>query len=100
MRCGMRCKADWRTNSTPRSCRGPRPVDRAILDNHNVSTQTGFNDYISDFGYSRVDGRYAADGKDLRLVMGSDTYAHAGRQYRHANADDVALDRLTKSRAA
>ena len=68
----------------------------AILDNHNVSTQTGFNDYISDFGYSRVDGRYAADGKDLRLVMGSDTYAHAGRQYRHANADDVALDRLTE----
>ena len=28
--------------------------------------------------------------------MGSATYAHAGGQYRHANADDVALDRLTE----
>ena len=65
------------------------------LSNHNVSTVTGFSDYVSDFAYSRVDGRYAASGADVRLVMGSATYAHAGGQYRHANADDVALDRLT-----
>ena len=64
------------------------------LANHNASSETGFADYISDFGYSRVDGQYAASGSDLRLVMGSATYAHAGGQYRHANADDVALDRL------
>ena len=64
------------------------------LDNHNVNTVTGFSDYISDFGYSRVDGRFAASGGDVRVVMGSETYAHAGGQYRHANADDVALDRL------
>ena len=67
-----------------------------ILDNHNVSSETGFSDYISDFGYTRVDGQYAASGADVRLVMGSATYAHAGGQYRHANADDVALDRLTE----
>ena len=67
-----------------------------ILPNHNVSSETGFAGYISDFGYSRVDGRYAASGADVRLVMGSATYAHAGGQYRHANADDVALDRLTE----
>ena len=66
------------------------------LSNHNVSSVTGFSDYISDFGYSRVDGRYAASGTDVRLVMWSATYAHAGGQYRHANADDVALDRLTE----
>ena len=66
------------------------------LPNHNVSSVTGFSDYISDFGYSRVDGQYAASGADVRLVMGSATYAHAGGQYRHANADDVALDRLTE----
>ena len=64
------------------------------LANHNVTAVTGFSDYVSDFGYSRVDGRYAASGADLRLVMGSATFAHAGGQYRHANADDVALDRL------
>ena len=62
-----------------------------ILANHNVNSETGFSDYVSDFGYSRVDGRYAASGADVRLVMGSATYAHAGGQYRHANADDVAL---------
>ena len=50
-----------------------------VLSNHNVNAETGFADYISDFGYSRVDGRYAASGADLRLVMGSATYAHAGR---------------------
>ena len=66
------------------------------LPNHNVSAETTFAAYISDFGYSRVDGQYAASGVDVRLVMGSDTYAHAGGQYRHANADDVALDRLTE----
>ena len=66
------------------------------LANHNASSETSFADYISDFGYSRVDGRFAASGADLRLVMGSATYAHAGGQYRHANADDVALDRLTE----
>ena len=66
------------------------------LPNHNASAETSFSAYISDFGYSRVDGRYSASGTDLRLVMGSATYAHAGGQYRHANADDVALDRLTE----
>ena len=66
------------------------------LPNHNVNAVTSFSAYISDFGYSRVDGRYAASGADVRLVMGSATYAHAGGQYRHANADDVALDRLTE----
>ena len=67
-----------------------------VLANHNVTSETGFSDYVSDFGYSRVDGQYAASGADLRLVMGSATYAHAGSQYRHANADDVALDRLSE----
>ena len=71
-------------------------LNGTILSNHNVNSVTGFSDYISDFGYSRVDGRYAAAGADLRLVMGSATYAHAGGQYRHANADAVAIDRLTE----
>ena len=71
-------------------------LNGTVLMNHNVSTVTGFSDYISEFGYTRVDGQFAASGADVRLVMGSKTYAHAGGQYRHANADDVALDRLTE----
>ena len=42
----------------------------------------------------RVDGRYAAEQGDLRVVMGAPTYAHAGTQYRSNNADYSALDSL------
>ena len=64
------------------------------LPNHNVSSETGFADYVSQFAYSRVDGRFAGSVQDVRVVMGTGSYAHAGGEYRHANADDVALDRL------
>ena len=64
------------------------------LANHNVSAITTFANYVSEFGYSRVDGKYAGATGDLRVVMGSSTYAHAGVTYRHQNADDIALERL------
>ena len=64
------------------------------LADHDATTETLFEHYISQFAYSRVDGRYASMTGDLRIVMGGDTYAHAGGTYRHANADDIALDRL------
>ena len=64
------------------------------LANHNVSTETTFALYVSQFGYGRVDGKYAGATGDLRIVMGSATYAHCGGEYRHANADDIALERL------
>ena len=64
------------------------------LANHTASAVTTYADYISDFVYSRVDGRYANTGRDVRVVMGSGTYAHAGGVYRHNNNADVALDRM------
>ena len=64
------------------------------LDDHAASAVTAFNDYITDFGYSRVDGRYAGMVGDLRVVMGSGTYAHAGNVYRNNSVDRTALDRL------
>ena len=67
------------------------------LPNHNVSTVTGFSDYVSDFGYSRVDGRYASMTSALRIVMGSGTYAHAGSVYRGNNSEETALDRLMRT---
>ena len=66
------------------------------LANHNASAQTDFAGYISDFGYSRVDGRYASMTSDLRVVMGSATYAHAGSVYRGNNSEETALDRLMR----
>ena len=64
------------------------------LANHAAGGVTSFADYLSQFGHARVDGRYAAALSDVRTVMGSATYAHAGGQYRSNNADYSALDAL------
>ena len=50
----------------------------ANLANHNVAAVTAFADYISRFGYARVDGRFAAELGDLRTVAGAGTYGHMG----------------------
>ena len=58
------------------------------LANHNVTTETTYALYRSQFAYERVDGRYASTTGDLRVVMGAETYAHAAGQYR-GNSDNV-----------
>ena len=52
----------------------------ANLANHNVAAVTAFADYISRFGYARVDGRYAAELGDLRTVTGAGTYGAHGQR--------------------
>ena len=66
------------------------------LPNNAASAVTTFAAYLSAFGHSRVDGRYAAALADVRTVAGSATYAHMGNQYRSNNADYSALDAITK----
>ena len=66
------------------------------LPNNNVTAQSDFAGYISDMGYDRVDGRYASTLADLRIIMGSDTFAHAGGRYRGNNSEETALDRLSR----
>ena len=66
------------------------------LPNNAASAVTSFASYLSAFGHSRVDGRYAAALADVRTVAGSATYAHMGGQYRSNNADYSALDAITK----
>ena len=51
------------------------------LGNHNVSAVTTFALYLSQFLFSRVDGRYAEQKNDIRVLMGSGTYGHAGGVY-------------------
>ena len=68
------------------------------LPNHNVSAATTYLLFLSQFGFSRVDGRYTGSVADLRSVMGSGSYAQAGSVFRGNNADQTAaseLDRLT-----
>ena len=71
------------------------------LANHAAAAVTTFASYLSAFGHSRVDGRYAAALSDVRAIAGSATYAHMGNQYRSNNADYSALDsHSTRKRAA
>ena len=67
------------------------------LPNHAASAQTTFEMYKA-AAYARVDGRYAVGVGDIRMVMGSATYAHAATRYRASgsNSDgiDAALDVL------
>ena len=51
------------------------------LSNNTVSAITTFAHYLSLFLYGRVDGRYAEQKNDIRVLMGAGTYAHAGSVY-------------------
>ena len=64
------------------------------LANHNASAVTSYANYKSHHAYSRVDGKWASSVADLRIVMGSGTYAHASTVYRGNNADQSVLDEL------
>ena len=55
----------------------------ANLAAHDAGAVSTFANYLSDFAYSRVDGAYAGEVSDVRLVMGSGSYAHAGSVYRN-----------------
>ena len=70
-------------------------LNGANLTNHAAGASvTSFVEYVSRFGFGRVDGRFATRRGDLRLLLGSETYAHAGGTYRANESDTSALDRL------
>ena len=64
------------------------------LANHNASAVTTYDNYVTDFAFGRVDGRYASSAAGVRVLMGAASYAHAGTTYRNASVDRTALDRL------
>ena len=63
-----------------------------ILANNNVNAVTTFGLYKSDFAYARVDGRWASTVADLRIVMGSATYAHSAATYRASAGASDSID--------
>ena len=68
----------------------------ANLANNDAAAVTKFADYLSEFGYSRVDGTFANTTADLRIVAGSPTFAHMGKSYRSDEADYNAVDALMR----
>ena len=71
-------------------------LNGTVLANNNASAVTTYAGYISDVAMSRVDGQYAADLSDIRIVMGTRSFAHAGGVYRATESDRTALDRLVQ----
>ena len=65
-----------------------------VLANHTQAAATTFDQYIADFAFGRVDGRFASTTAAIRAVMGGDTYADCGSTYRNTSVDRTALDRL------
>ena len=64
------------------------------LPNHDVTVETSFDLFISQFAFARIDGRYASSVSAISTIMGSDSYGHAGSTYRNSSVDRTALDRL------
>ena len=63
------------------------------LSNHARSSASNYNHYVENLMYARVDGRYAADLADIRVVMGSDTFANASTKL-PTNGEENALARI------
>ena len=65
-----------------------------VLADNDVSALATFSDYLSELALSRVDGKWASTTADIRSVVGSATYAHAGVAYLGSMESVSALDRV------
>ena len=65
----------------------------AILPNNTEPSASTYSDYVSKLLYGRVDGRYAFDLSDIRVVMGSDTFGNAATKL-PTNGEENALARI------
>ena len=64
------------------------------LSNNNTSTLDTFITLKKRIVYDAIDGKYANNAGDLRIVMGSASYAFAGSLYRGNNGDVDALESI------
>ena len=59
------------------------------LGNHTRGSASDYAHYVSSLLYGRVDGRYAADLADIRVVMGSDTFGNAATKLPTAGEENA-----------
>ena len=64
-----------------------------ILPNNARGSASDYAHYVSSLLYGRVDGRYAFDLADIRVVMGSDTFGNAAAKL-PTNGEENALARI------
>ncbi len=65
------------------------------LDDHDASAVGTFVTLKKRVVYDAIDGKYANNAGDLRVVLGSASYAFAGGVYRGNNSDVDALESIT-----
>ena len=63
------------------------------LANHARTSATDYAHYVAELLYARVDGRYALDLTDIRVVMGSDTFGNVATKL-PADGEENALARI------
>ena len=63
------------------------------LSNHAESAASTYANYVAKLLYGRVDGRYAFDLADIRVVMGADTFGNAATKL-PTNGEENALARI------
>ena len=65
----------------------------SILDSHARAAASNYAHYVSQLLYERVDGRYAFDLADIRVVMGAETFGNAATKL-PTNGEENALARI------
>ena len=63
------------------------------LANHARGSASDYASYVADMLYARVDGKFAYDLSDIRVVMGSDTFGNAATKL-PTNGEENALARI------
>ena len=63
------------------------------LDNHTRGSASDYAHYVAELLYGRVDGKYAYDLADIRVVMGSATFGNAATKL-PTNGEENALARI------
>ena len=64
-----------------------------ILPNNAQAAASSYGDYVSKLLYARVDGRYASDLADIRVVMGAEAFGNAATKF-PTNGEQNALARI------
>ena len=73
-------------------------IDQIVSDvaRTDASAADTFASYRKRFVYDRIDGRYATEEGDVKLLVGSATLGDMSELYRGNNADDSAVDSLRR----
>ena len=77
-------------------------VDQIVTDvarTDAAATEESYSSYLSRLMYDQVDGRFAGSEADIRVMVGSATFAHMGSKFKAASGDVTAIQALRSAGA-